>query len=120
MPLALVAGYLWMPETSRPGGETLRQYFDADISSRCAQPRLRTAFATSFIRFFLDYGLFTYFSLFLALRYGASAATAGWLVAISSVGSIVTAMSVGHIHTLDADRSVFWSSPLPRARSTLG
>jgi ACDE family multidrug resistance protein len=95
VPLA-VAGYLWMPETSRPGGESLRQYFTQTFFAM-RQPRLRTAFAASFIRFFLDYGLFTYFSLFLALRYGASAATAGWLVAISSVGSIITAISVGHI-----------------------
>lgn len=96
VPLA-VMGYLWMPETSRPGTGTLRQYF-AETFFALRQPRLRTAFATSFIRFFLDYGLFTYFSLFLALRYGASAATAGWLVAISSVGSIVTAVSIGNIH----------------------
>lgn len=96
LPLA-IAGYLWMPETSRPGGDTLRQYFTQTFFAM-RQPRLRTAFATSFIRFFLDYGLFTYFSLFLALRYGASAATAGWLVAISSMGSIVTAISVGSIH----------------------
>jgi MFS family permease len=75
LPLA-IAGYLWMPETSRPGGDTLRQYFTQTFFAM-RQPRLRTAFATSFIRFFLDYGLFTYFSLFLALRYGASAATAG-------------------------------------------
>ncbi|HET7681825.1 MAG TPA: MFS transporter [Xanthobacteraceae bacterium] len=92
-----IAAWLWMPETARPGGETLRQYF-AQTFFAMRQPKLRTAFATSFIRFFLDYGLFTYFSLFLALRYGASAATAGWLVALSSVGSIVTAISVGRIH----------------------
>ncbi len=97
VPLALAA-VLWMPETSRPSGDTLRQYF-AQTFFAMREPRLRTAFITSFTRFFLDYGLFTYFSLFLALRYGADAATAGWLVAISSVGSIVTAISVGHIHT---------------------
>lgn len=97
LPLA-IAGWLWMPETSRPGGETLRQYFTQTYFA-IRQPRLRTAFTTNFIRFFLDYGLFTYFSLFLALRYGASAATAGWLIAISSAGSIVTAVSIGHIHT---------------------
>lgn len=96
LPLAL-AGWLWMPETSRPGAETLRQYFTQTYVAM-RQPRLRTAFATSFIRFFLDYGLFTYLSLFLALRYGASAATAGWLIAISSAGSIVTAISIGRIH----------------------
>lgn len=97
LPLALMA-YLWMPETSRPGTETLRQYFRQTLQG-LKEPRLTSAFATGFIRFFLDYGLFTYLSLFLALRYGASAATAGWLIAVSSAGSIVTAMSIGHIHT---------------------
>lgn len=96
VPLAL-AGYLWMPETSRPGGGTLKQYF-AETFLAMRVPRLRTAFAASFLRFFLDYGLFTYFSLFLALRYGATAATAGWLVGLSSVGSIITAISIGRIH----------------------
>jgi predicted MFS family arabinose efflux permease len=97
VPLALAA-CLWMPETSRPGDETLRQYFRLTFRAM-REPRLRTAFATGFIRFFLDYGLFTYLSLFLALRYNASAATAGWLIAISSAGSIVTAISIGHLHT---------------------
>lgn len=97
IPLALAA-VLWMPETSRPSGDTLRQYLTQTFFAM-REPRLRTAFATSFIRFFLEYGLFTYFSLFLVLRYNAGAATAGWLVALSSVGSIVTAISVGHIHT---------------------
>ncbi len=97
LPLALMA-YWWMPETSRPGTDTLRQYFRQTLRG-LREPRLRTAFVTGFTRFFLDYGLFTYLSLFLALRYGASAATAGWLIAISSAGSIVTAMSIGRIHT---------------------
>lgn len=96
LPLALAA-YLWMPETSRPTGETLRQYLEQTFFAM-RQPKLRTAFMASFIRFFLDYGLFTYFSLFLALRYSADAATAGWLIALASLGSIVTAMSVGRIH----------------------
>jgi MFS transporter, ACDE family, multidrug resistance protein len=98
IPLA-VAACLWMPETARPGSETLRQYITLNFIAM-REPRLRTAFATGFIRFFTDYGLFTYLSLFLALRYGASAATAGWLVAISSMGSIVTAMNVGFLHKL--------------------
>ncbi len=97
MPLALAA-YFWMPETCKPGTDTLRQYFGQTLRG-LREPRLRTAFATGFTRFFLDYGLFTYLSLFLALRYGASTATAGWLIGISSAGSIFTAISIGHIHT---------------------
>lgn len=97
LPLALSA-YFWMPETSKPGTDTLGQYFRQTLRG-LREPRLRTAFATGFIRFFLDYGLFTYLSLFLALRHGASPATAGAVIAISSAGSIITAMSIGHIHT---------------------
>jgi MFS transporter, ACDE family, multidrug resistance protein len=97
LPLALAA-YLWMPETSKPGSDTLRRYFHQTLRG-LREARLRTAFATGFIRFFLDYGLFTYLSLFLALRHGASAATAGGLIAIASAGSIVTAMSIGRIHS---------------------
>ena len=98
VPLALAA-WFWMPETTRRGSETLRQYLKLNFVAM-REPRLRTAFATGFIRFFTDYGLFTYFSLFLALRYGAIAATAGWLVAVSSMGSIVTAINVGFLHKL--------------------
>jgi predicted MFS family arabinose efflux permease len=56
------------------------------------------AFATGFLRFFLDYGLFTYLPLLVALRYSASATTSGWLIAASAVGSIATAIAIGHIH----------------------
>jgi predicted MFS family arabinose efflux permease len=34
----------------------------------------------------------------VALRYGASPATAGWLIAACAVGSIVTAMNIGRIY----------------------
>jgi len=96
LPLAFAA-YLWMPETSNPNVETLKQYL-ARTMRAVREPRLTLAFATGFMRFFLDYGLFTYLPLLVVLRYGASAATSGWLIAISAVGSILTAMTVGHIH----------------------
>ncbi len=94
--LALVA-YLWMPETGQPGGDTLRQYL-ARTSRAIREPRLTLAFATGFLRFFLDYGLYTYLPILAALRYGASPTTIGILIAISAVGSIITAISIGRIY----------------------
>jgi ACDE family multidrug resistance protein len=96
VPLA-IAAYVWMPETSKPEPETLRQYLGRTMRA-AAQPRLATAFGTGFIRFFLDYGLYTYLPLFLALRYGVTTALSGWLIALSAVGSIVTALRVEHLH----------------------
>lgn len=96
VPVAVVA-YFWMPETNTGGDDTLRQYIGRTARA-LREPRLTLAFATGFMRFFLDYGLFTYLPLLLALRYGASPATAGWLIAASAVGSIVTAMNIGRIY----------------------
>jgi MFS transporter, ACDE family, multidrug resistance protein len=96
LPLALAA-LLWMPETRAPGSETVRQYL-AKTSRALREPRLTMAFATGFLRFFLDFGLYTYLPLLAVLRFEASAAMAGWLIAASAGGSILTAMSVGHIH----------------------
>jgi len=97
LPLSLAA-LLWMPETRAPGTETLREYL-VRTARALREPRLTMAFATGFLRFFLDFGLFTYLPLLIALRYGAPATTSGWLIAVCAVGSIVTAVSVGHIHT---------------------
>jgi MFS family permease len=96
VPLALAA-LLWMPETLSLGTDTLKQYLTRTLRA-LREPRLTLAFATGFLRFFLDYGLFTYLPLLVVLRYGASAATSGWLIAASAVGSIVTAMNVRRIY----------------------
>jgi len=96
LPLALAA-LTWMPETRAPGKETIPHYL-AKTSRALREPRLPLAFATGFLRFFLDFGLYTYLPLLAVLRFEASAAMAGWLIAASAGGSIVTAMSVGHIH----------------------
>jgi MFS family permease len=96
LPLALIA-FLWMPETGNPDGESLRHYLARTLRA-VREPRLTLAFATGFMRFFLDYGLYTYLPLLVVLRYSASAATSGWLIAMSAAGSILTAMSVGRIH----------------------
>ena len=92
-----LAAFLWMPETNRRGSDTLRQYLTR-IASAVREPRLTLAFATGFVRFFLDYGLFTYLPLIVALRYGATPVMSGALIAMSAVGSIITAISVGHIY----------------------
>ena len=96
VPLALAA-YVWMPETGKPHADTLRPYL-ARTFKALREPRLTVAFGTGFLRFFLDYGLYTYLPLLLALRYGASAATSGWLIAFSAGGAIITALSLGYIH----------------------
>ena len=69
-----IAAYLWMPETNKGEHDSLREYL-ARTSRAIREPRLTLAFATGFLRFFLDYGLYTYLPLFLALRYGASASS---------------------------------------------
>ncbi len=101
IPLAVVA-YLRMPETVRPGTETLGPYLRRTISA-VRQPRLVTAYGTGFLRFFLDTGLYTYLPLLLALRYQTSPAIAGLLVAMSAAGSIVTAASIGRFRHVQAE-----------------
>jgi ACDE family multidrug resistance protein len=96
LPLALAA-FFWMPETRGADTGTLKSYL-MRTSQVVREPRLTIAFGTGFLRFFLDYGLYTYLPLLLVLRYGASAATAGWLIALSALGSIFTAISIDRIH----------------------
>jgi MFS family permease len=96
VPIAIVA-YFWMPETKGDGDDTLKQYLTRTLRA-LREPRLTLAFITGFLRFFLDYGLFTYLPLLVALRYGASPTTAGWLIAASAVGSIATATNIGRIY----------------------
>jgi predicted MFS family arabinose efflux permease len=92
-----LAALIWMPETGQPGSDSLRRYL-ARTTRALREPRLRLAFATGFLRFFLDYGLFTYLPLLVALRYAATPTTSGLLVAVSAAGSIVTAMTIDRIY----------------------
>ena len=86
-----------MPETGRPGSDSFWRY-GARTARALREPRLTLAFATGFLRFFLDYGLFTYLPLLVALRYGATPTTAGGLIAVSAVGSIFTAMTIRRVY----------------------
>jgi predicted MFS family arabinose efflux permease len=103
VPLA-IAAFLWMPETNHSEPDTVGSYLRRTLRV-IREPRFAVAFGTGFLRFFLDYGLYTYLPLLLALRYGAAPTVAGWLIAMSAAGSILTAMSIGRIHThLSAER----------------
>jgi MFS family permease len=95
--LLALAAYLWMPETGQPGQDSLRRYL-ARTSRAIREPRLTLAFATGFLRFFLDYGLYTYLPILVALRHGATPVAIGVLIAASAVGSIVTAISIARIY----------------------
>ena len=103
IPLA-IAAFLWMPETNHSGSDTIGSYLRRTLRA-IREPRFAVAFGTGFLRFFLDYGLYTYLPLLLALRYGAAPTVAGWLISLSAAGSILTATSIGRIHTrLSAER----------------
>jgi MFS family permease len=100
LPVALAA-FLFMPETGTRHSGGFAQYL-RDTARALRERRLRVAFVTGFVRFFLDYGLYTYLPLLLSLQYGASALTAGWTIAASAGGSILTATAVGHLYRLFA------------------
>jgi MFS family permease len=122
LPLALAA-LLWMPETNRRGTDSLRQYLTR-TGRALREPRLTLAFATGFVRFFLDYGLYTYLPILLALRYGATPVMIGVLIAMSAVGSIITAVSIGRIYNrVPTERLLalaFFASALALAALGLG
>lgn len=88
---AVAAAY--MPETRQPGRFQIGRYV-GDIVTAVKEPRVSVAFAVGFFRFFIDYGFAIYLPLFLHLRFGTSVVVSGILLAISSAGAIVTAMTV--------------------------
>jgi predicted MFS family arabinose efflux permease len=61
------------------------------------RPRLLLAFAAGFLRFFLDYGYFTYLPIYLALARGTSPAEVGLLFGAFAVGAMVTASQAGRL-----------------------
>jgi predicted MFS family arabinose efflux permease len=95
--LLALAALLWMPETGRPRQDSLRPYLTRTCRA-LREPRFTLAFATGFLRFFLDYGLYTYLPILVAFRYGARPVAVGVLIALSAVGSILTASSIRRIH----------------------
>jgi MFS family permease len=121
--LLALAALLWMPETGRPGQDSLRDYL-ARTSRAIREPRLTLAFATGFLRFFLDYGLYTYLPILIAFRYGATPVIIGVLIAASAVGSIVTAITIQRIYGRFATEKLlalaFFASAIAMALPALG
>ncbi len=121
--LLALAALLWMPETGRPGQDSLRDYL-ARTARAIREPRLTLAFATGFLRFFLDYGLYTYLPILIAFRYGATPVIIGVLIAASAVGSIVTAITIQRIYGRFATEKVlalaFFASAIAMALPALG
>lgn len=92
--LLAAAAYRWMPETAQQEPITLKAYLRSTWTA-VRQRHFRVAFGVGFLRFFLDYGLFTYLPLLLAFEHGASAVATATIIAASAVGSIITAIGVG-------------------------
>lgn len=95
VPIALL-GLAWLPETRKADAAGVRAYLGSftEIGRR---PRLFIAFSASFLRFFLDYGYFTYLPIYLALARGESSATVGLLFAFFAAGAMVTASQAGRL-----------------------
>ncbi|MBI4493678.1 MAG: MFS transporter [Chloroflexi bacterium] len=95
VPLAFL-GLAWLPETRTGEREGLRAYLGG---FRCLgqRPRLLVAFSAGSLRFFLDYGYFTYLPIYLVLTRGASPAVAGLLFAFYGAGAMATASQAGRL-----------------------
>ena len=95
VPLAILA-IPWMPETRRAERPQRRLYFGG-IAKAISQPRLLSAFSAGFFRFFLDYGFFTFFPLYLSASHGVSPFESGLLLSFFGVGAILSASQVGRL-----------------------
>lgn len=94
-PLACL-GLAWLPETRAAEHSGVRSYLGGFADLR-RHPRLLAAFAAGFLRFFLDYGYFTYLPIYLAVARGTSPAVVGLLFACFAVGAMVSASQAGRV-----------------------
>ncbi|HZU04632.1 MAG TPA: MFS transporter [Chloroflexota bacterium] len=95
VPVAFL-GLAWLPET-RPQEQTSLRTYLGGFTSIGRRPRLIIAFSAGFLRFFLDYGYFTYLPIYLALARGDSPATVGLLFGFFAAGAMITATQVGRL-----------------------
>jgi ACDE family multidrug resistance protein len=95
VPVAFL-GLAWLPETRPAEPGSLRGYLGS-FRGVGRRPRLLVAFSAGFLRFFLDYGYFTYLPIFLALSRGESPATVGLLFGFFAAGAMVTASQAGRL-----------------------
>ncbi len=95
VPVAFL-GLAWLPETRRGAPSGLRAYLGSLAEVR-RRPRLLVAFSAGFLRFFLDYGYFTYLPIYLAIARGTSPAVVGLLFGAFALGAMVTASQAGRL-----------------------
>ena len=95
VPLGLLV-VAWMPETRGTTMASPGRYLK-DVARVVRNPRLLLAFAAGFLRFFLDYGFFTYLPLFLVRTHGLSTAGAGLLRSFHALGAMVTSSQAGRL-----------------------
>ena len=95
VPLGLLV-VLWMPETRGTAAFSAGRYF-RHVVRVVRNPRLLLAFAAGFLRFFLDYGFFTYLPLFLVRSHGLTTAGAGLLRSFHALGAMVTSSQAGRL-----------------------
>jgi MFS family permease len=86
----------WLPETRRGSHEGVRAYVGS-FKGIGRRPRLLIAFSAGFLRFFLDYGYFTYLPIYLALARDVPPAAVGLLFGAFAVGAMITASQAGRI-----------------------
>lgn len=95
VPLGLLV-IAWMPETRGPTATSTVRYLK-DVARVVTNPRLLLAFAAGFLRFFLDYGFFTYLPLFLVRSHGLSTAGAGLMRSFHALGAMITSSQAGRL-----------------------
>ncbi|HLG70912.1 MAG TPA: MFS transporter [Chloroflexota bacterium] len=95
LPVALLS-LAWLAETKPPERRSVRGYVGS-LGGIGRRPRLLIAFGAGSLRFFLDYGYFTYLPLFLTLAYHSSPAVVGLLLACFAAGAMLTASQAGRI-----------------------
>ncbi len=89
MPLAFcVLRWLPEPKVTRHGKPSV--YFK-DVLAKASQLRSLVIFSMSSLRFFLEYGFFTYLPIFALYSLGVSVAKGGFLFTLYAVGAMVTA-----------------------------
>jgi MFS transporter, ACDE family, multidrug resistance protein len=87
---------VWLPETRQGRAGGMGAYLGS-LSAVGRRPRLLLAFGAGFLRFFLDYGYFTYLPIYLALTRGTSPAAVGLLFGAFAAGAMVTASQAGRL-----------------------
>jgi ACDE family multidrug resistance protein len=95
VPIAFLS-LAWLPET-RQGPRTPMRLYLGSFAEVGRRPRLLLAFSAGALRFFLDYGYFTYLPIYLALARGSSPAEVGLLFVAFAVGAMVTASQAGRL-----------------------